>query len=65
LISQLGLTVVGGALVGYGIGYGVDSLTDGRAGRLVGILFGLASGLWAAGRMIVSVLRDDGGDDEG
>jgi len=64
-VGQLGFTVVGGVLVGYGLGYGMDMLTGGRAARLVGIVLGLASGLWTAGRMLFSVLKNNGGDEEG
>lgn len=38
----------GGALLGYGVGRWWDQGHGGRAGRLVGLLVGLAGGIWAA-----------------
>jgi len=62
LVGQLGFVVAGGAVVGYGLGYGVDLLTGGRAGRAAGIVLGLASGIWSAGRQLMRVINEKQGD---
>jgi hypothetical protein len=61
-VGQLGFTVVGGALVGYGIGYGIELAGGGKGWRLGGALFGLASGLWAAGRTLSRLIPGKRGD---
>jgi len=62
LVGHLGFLVAGGAVVGFGAGYGVDLLAGGRAGRTVGIMLGLASGIWAAGRQLMRVIKEQQGD---
>ncbi|MBC7220837.1 hypothetical protein H5T55_05145 [Candidatus Bipolaricaulota bacterium] len=54
--------MAGGALGGLGIGYGIDLLTGGRAGRVGGLFLGVASGLWAAGRQLMRVIKERQGD---
>ncbi|MFH1609536.1 MAG: hypothetical protein ABID40_02780 [Candidatus Bipolaricaulota bacterium] len=64
LVGQLGFIVAGGALAGFGLGYGLDLLTGGRAGRVAGIFLGLASGIWAAGRQLMRVIKERQGDED-
>ncbi len=64
LVGQLGFVVAGGALAGFGLGYGLDLLIGGRVGRVAGIFLGLASGIWAAGRQLVRVLKERQGGEE-
>lgn len=61
-MGQLGFIVAGAALGGLGIGYGIDLLTGGRGGRAGGLFLGLASGLWAAGRQLMRVIKKQQGD---
>ncbi len=62
LVGQLGFIVAGGVLVGFGLGYGLDVLIGGRSGRVGGLFLGLASGLWAAGRQLMHVIKERQGD---
>lgn len=62
LVGQLGFLVVGGAAVGFATGYGVDILAGGRAGRMVGLIVGLAGGVWSAGRQLMRVIKKQQGD---
>jgi len=48
--------------VGYGIGYGIELAGGGKGWRLGGALFGLASGLWAAGRTLSRLIPGKRGD---
>lgn len=64
LVGHLGFLVVGGALVGLGVGYGVDLLAGGRVGRAVGLVLGLASGIWAAGRQLMHIVKDRQGEED-
>ncbi|MCD6129072.1 AtpZ/AtpI family protein [Candidatus Bipolaricaulota bacterium] len=57
-MGELGFTVTGGMLVGYGIGYGIDVLASTRIWRTVGLFFGLASGLWAAARILIRMASE-------
>ncbi|HHE47807.1 MAG TPA: hypothetical protein ENL11_02535 [Candidatus Acetothermia bacterium] len=57
-MGELGFTVTGGMLVGYGIGYGIDAAFGTRSWRTVGLFFGLASGLWAAARTLIRVVSE-------
>ncbi|HIE47492.1 TPA: hypothetical protein EYP84_01200 [Candidatus Bipolaricaulota bacterium] len=54
-MGQLGFTVAGGMVVGYGLGYGIDLLVGTQGGRIAGLFFGLASGLLAAARTLKRV----------
>ncbi|HAZ27172.1 TPA: hypothetical protein DCY65_00350 [Candidatus Acetothermia bacterium] len=58
VLGGLGFVVVGGALAGFGLGYGLDVLMGGRVGRIAGIVLGVASGIWAAGRQLMRVIKD-------
>ena len=62
LVGQLGFTVLGGALVGLGVGYGLDALGGGRAGRVAGIVLGLAGGVWSAGQQLKRMIKERQGD---
>lgn len=62
LVGQLGFTVAAGAAVGFGLGYGIDLLVASRAGRVVGLFVGLASGIWSAGQQLMRVIEDRQGD---
>ncbi len=56
-VGQLGFLVAGGALAGFGLGYAAEALGAGRAGRVVGLVVGVAGGLWAAGRDLIRVIN--------
>jgi len=66
LVSQLGLTVVAGALVGWACGLGVDRLVGhGKSGQVVGLFLGLGGGIWGAWRELKLSLaraKDDRGE---
>jgi len=49
----VGLLVVGGALAGFGLGWLWDRARGGRTGQILGLLLGLASGAWAALRLLL------------
>lgn len=63
-MGQLGGTVVGGALAGFGLGYGIDILVGGRGGRIAGVFVGVASGIWAAARMVMKIVAERKGDED-
>lgn len=57
LVGQLGFLVAGGALGGFALGYAAEALGGGRTGRVVGLLVGVAGGVWAAGRHLMRVIN--------
>ena len=63
MVGQLGFTVAGGMVVGYGAGYGIDLLAGTQGWRIVGVFFGLAGGLLAAARTLKRVAWNGKGGD--
>ncbi|NOX45023.1 MAG: AtpZ/AtpI family protein [Caldiserica bacterium] len=60
-MSQLGLTVVFGALAGWGLGWGVDRLIGrGKTAQVVGIFLGLVAGALGAWRELKLALDKRG-----
>jgi hypothetical protein len=45
-------------LAGFGLGYGIDTLAGGRGGRIAGVFVGVASGIWAAARMVMKIVAE-------